>query len=307
MELIIHPHELTDRWIELAKKLKLERLSLHPIGGKNAHETLGMLLQTLEDPDFRSRIDRVRAAGIGIGYEFHALSFLLPRSLFETHPEYFRMDAEGNRVTKGNFCFSNKEARRIICENAVELADQLYGSDEEYYFWLDDATKLTCHCEECKKHNFAHHQLTLMNEIAAALQKKRPNARVCYLAYYEGVAVPDGDLRPAKGVFVEYAPFERYTKPDTFAFEGAYLQLVKDILAFFGTENSKVLEYWYDNSIYYRRAGKRLVPFTPNNEQIKADFDFYKKLGFRRLSSFACSLCDEYVSLFGHPDFSALE
>lgn len=307
MELIIHPHELTDRWIELAKELKLDRLSLHPVGGKNAHETLQMLLDILEDPAFLKKIDRVRAAGIGIGYEFHALSFLLPRDLFETHPEYFRMDAEGNRVAKGNFCFSNKEARRIICENAVALADKLYGSDEEYYFWLDDATKLTCHCEECKKHNFAHHQLVLMNEIAAALQVKKPGARVCYLAYYEGVAVPDGDVRPAKGIFLEYAPFERYTKPETFSFEGDYLQLVKDIVAFFGTKHSKVLEYWYDNSIYYRRAGKKPVPFSPKNDQIRADFEFYKRLGFQRLSSFACNLCDEYVSLFGDPDFSALK
>ncbi len=307
MELIIHPHELTDRWIALAKELKLERLSLHPVGGKNAHETLQMMLETLQDPAFLKKIDEVRAAGIGIGYEFHALSFLLPRELFDTHPEYFRMDAEGNRVTKGNFCFSNPEARKIICENAVSLADKLYGSDEEYYFWLDDATKLTCHCEECKKHNFAYHQLTLMNEIAAALQVKKPNARVCYLAYYEGVAIPDGEIRPAKGVFLEYAPFERYTKPETFAFEGEYLQLVKDLVSFFGKDDSKVLEYWYDNSIYYRRAGNQLVPFSPNNEQILADFDFYKKLGFQRLSSFACSLCDEYVSLFGDPDFSALK
>ena len=90
MELIIHPHELTDRWIELAKELKLDRLSLHPVGGKNAHETLQMLLETLKDPAFLEKIDRVRAAGIGIGYEFHALSFLLPRDLYESHPEWVR-------------------------------------------------------------------------------------------------------------------------------------------------------------------------------------------------------------------------
>ena len=307
MQMIIHPHELTPRWIQLAKDLKLERIGLHPVGGMGAHETLQNLLNTLQEPEFRAKIDELWDAGIEVGYEFHALSYLLPRELFETNPEYFRMNDQGERVTKGNFCFSNKAAREIICRNAVKLAKELYRSCNEYYFWLDDATKLTCHCEECKKHNFAYHQLTLMNEIAAALQEKKPDAKVCYLAYYEGVAVPDGDVRPAKGVFLEYAPFERYTKPETFAFEGDYLQLVKDIVAFFGTEHSKVLEYWYDNSIYYRRAGKKLVPFTPKNEQIKADFDFYKKLGFERLSSFACSLCDEYVSLFGHPDFSALQ
>ncbi len=305
MELIIHPHELSDRWIALAEELKLDRLSMHPIGGMSAHETLKNLLDTLKDEEFRAKIDKVTSKGIEIGYEFHALSYLLPRELFEEHPEYFRVDDKGNRTAWGNFCFSNAEARKIICKNAVKLAKELYGSSSEYYFWLDDAMRLSCHCEECKKHSFAHHQLTLMNEIATELRKEIPDAKVCYLAYYEGVAIPE-DVTPVEGVFVEYAPFERYIKPESFAFEGEYLQLVKDIVKFFGNENSKVLEYWYDNSIYYRRAGNTLVPFTPNNEQIKADFDFYDDLGFETFSSFACNLCDEYVKLFGVPDFSAV-
>ena len=107
MQLIIHPHELTPRWIELAKKLKLERISLHPVGGKQAHENLRQFMQTLEDPSFRDSIDMLCDAGIEVGYEFHALSYLLPRELFETHPEYFRMDDQGERIPQGNFCFSN--------------------------------------------------------------------------------------------------------------------------------------------------------------------------------------------------------
>lgn len=306
MELIIHPHELTDRWIALAKVLKLERVSLHPVGGMTAHETLQNLLVTLKDPKFRAQIDKLNNAGIEVGYEFHALSYLLPRELFESQPELFRVDNNGNRTTWGNFCFSNAEARKIICKNAVKLAKELYGSSHEYYFWLDDAMKLTCHCEECKKHSFAHHQLTLMNEIVTELRKEIPDAKVCYLAYYEGVAIPE-DVTAEKGIFVEYAPFERYIKPESFAFEGEYLELVKNIINFFGKKNSKVLEYWYDNSIYYRRNDNKIPAFTPNNEQIKKDLVFYKDLGFERLSSFACNLCDEYVRLFGEPDFSAIK
>lgn len=305
-ELIIHPHELTDRWIEIAKRLKLDRLGFHPVGGMSAHESLKELMNTVKNDQFRKHIDSLNEAGIEVGYEFHALSFLLPRELFTEHPEYFRVDDKGNRTTWGNFCFSNPEARAIICKNAVKLAEELYGGCHEYYFWLDDAMRLTCHCEECKKHSFAYHQLSLMNEIVTELRKKIPDAKVCYLAYYDAVAIPE-DIKPVDGVFVEYAPFERYIKPETFAFEGEYLELVKKIVDFFGRENSKVLEYWYDNSIYYRRAGNKLVEFTPQNQQIEKDFEFYKDLGFERLSSFACNLCDEYAKLFGEPDFSAIE
>lgn len=306
MELIIHPHELTDRWIELAKELKLDRVSIHPVGGMSAHETLQELLKTIKDKNFRAQIDKLTNNGIEVGYEFHALSYLLPRELFAEHPEYFRKDAKGERTTHGNFCFSNKQAREIICKNAVKLAKELYGSCNEYYFWLDDAMHLECNCDECKKHSFAHHQLSLMNEIITELRKEIPDAKICYLAYYEGVAIPE-DITPNDGVFLEYAPFERYLKPETFAFEGEYLELVKNIIKFFGTKNSKILEYWYDNSFYYRRAGNKLVQFTANNEQINEDFKFYEDLGFETFSSFACNLCDEYVKLFGEPDFSAVK
>lgn len=304
MELIIHPHELTDRWIALAKKLKLKRLSLHPEGGMDAHLSLQKMLDLLEDEDFRAKIDSLVDNGIEFGYEFHALSHLLPRELFDSHPEYFRVDKDGNRTTRGNFCFSNKEARAVICKNAVKLAKKLYRDCHEYYFWLDDSTKLGCHCEECQKLSFADHQLILMNEIVTELRKEIRDAKVCYLAYYEAVAIPE-TVKPTDGIFLEYAPFERYTQPDSFAFEGEYLKLIHKLVDFFGKENSKVLEYWYDNSIYYRRAGNKLVPFVPNNEQILEDFKFYHELGFENLSSFACSLCDDYVKLFGHPDLSA--
>ncbi len=202
MQFIIHPHELTHRWMELAYKLKLDRVSLHPVGGKQAHENLGAFLQTLQDPVFREKIDTLWSNGIEVGYEFHALSYLLPRELFRTHPEYFRMNDLGERIPEGNFCFSNQAARKIICENAVVLAKTLYRNCDEYYFWLDDASKLTCHCPECKKHNFAYHQLKLMNEIATVLRKENPSAKVCYLAYFDGVAIPDGEIRPAEGVFL---------------------------------------------------------------------------------------------------------
>ena len=81
MQLIIHPHELTQRWIDLAKKLKIERISLHPVGGMSAHESLQLMLQDLEKPEFLAKIDQLVDSGIEFGYEFHAMSYLLPRDL----------------------------------------------------------------------------------------------------------------------------------------------------------------------------------------------------------------------------------
>jgi len=62
-----------------------------------------------------------------------------------------------------------------------------------------------------------------------------------------------------------------------------------------------VLEYWIDVSLFsgYRRPVKKL-PFLP--EVMKQDLRFYSSLGFRRVTSFACWLREEYVQNFGRSD-----
>ena len=94
MEFLIHPEELSERWVGLAKKHGLKRISLHPRGGKRAHQTLSEMLDMLEEPSYRNMIDDLIDGGVEVGYEFHAASYLLPRELYDTHPEYFRMDVK---------------------------------------------------------------------------------------------------------------------------------------------------------------------------------------------------------------------
>lgn len=306
MEILIHPRELTQRWIDKAVELNIKRVSLHPVGGMDAHSTLVGMLNEIEKPEFKEKIDTLIDRGIEIGYEFHAASYLLPRELFDTHPEYFRMDEKGERTTWGNFCFSNQEALDIMAENAVKLIEKLYRSPDEYYIWLDDAKNLFCHCENCKKLSFADHQLNFCNHLVRTIRKVKPHAKICYIAYFEAVDIPKV-YTPEEGVFLEYAPYERYTEKDSFSFEGDYLKLVGDLVKFFDKEDAKILEYWYDNSIPYRYSGKKLIEFTPDNKQIKADYDFYRGLGFKTLATFACNLDDDYVALFGEPDLSALK
>lgn len=304
MELLIHPEELSDRWISLAKANGIKRLSLHPWGGKRAHKTLEELLSVLESTEYRAKIDRLMDSGIEIGYEFHAASYLLPRELFSEHPEYFRMDENGNRVENGNFCFSNFEACSIVAKNAAVLAKRLYRSSNDYYFWLDDARKASCHCPKCQKHSFADHQLRVMQSMLREIRKENPSARMCYLAYFEALQVPK-ETPLEEGIFLEYAPIDRYEKDRDFRLEGENLAVLHGLLDFFGKQNAKVLEYWYDNSLFSRWK-KPPVCFVPNNNQIRSDYAFYRTLGFSVLSSFACFLGEDYLELYGEPDLSAV-
>lgn len=123
--MIIHPAELTDRMIDLLKHSRINVLGIHPVGGRNAANTLEELLTLSESLEFQNKLAQVRELGIAIEYELHALAWLLPRSMYEIHPEWFRMDKTGHRVNDFNLCVSNSDALEYLSSRAQELAGKL--------------------------------------------------------------------------------------------------------------------------------------------------------------------------------------
>ena len=301
MQILIHPDELSRAWIERARKNRISRISLHPRGGSAARESLEEMLTLLQREEYRALIDELIDSGCEIGYEFHAASYLLPRELFGEHPEYFRLDENGNRTPESNFCFSNEEARRIVAERAAELATMLYRAPDDFYFWLDDSRKGSCRCAECGKRSFADHQLGIMKMMAREIRKSRPEARMCYLAYFEALATPTEETSD-ETVFLEYAPFDRYVADLTL--EGENMRTLRALIDIFGRERAKLLEYWFDNSLFsgWKKPPKK---FTPDNGKIREECELYLSLGFSCISSFACFLGEDYTALYGEPDLSA--
>lgn len=303
--ILIHPDELTKKWIDRLAKLGVTTLGIHPRGGRWAEASLNDLLERLKTPEYRALLDYAAESGLEIAYEFHAAAILLPRALFEEHPEYFRMDRSGNRVRNWNFCVSNEEALSIVAEQAAEIAKQLYGSGDRFYFWLDDGHDLACHCPECDGLSASDQQLTVLNAMQKRIREDRPNARLAYLAYFDSLAVPE-HVKPEPGIFLEYAPMEKYVakgedREERIARE---FSLIDPLMKFFGPEDARVLEYWYDNSMYsnWTKPPKR---FVPDAEAVLRDAAFYRGKGFSSLASFGCFLGPDYEELYGEPDLSA--
>lgn len=300
---LVHPHELSIRWIEQAVREKVDVLGLHPVGGPAAKDSCAALVQLLDDPEFIRLVDLAKARGLTIEYEIHAMGWLLPRALFNTHPEYFLMDEKGDRNPSNNFCVSNEEAMQIVEQNAVALAKKLHGSSQRFYFWLDDTASLRCHCPKCAKLSGSDQQLLVVNRLAKALREVFPEAQVPYLAYY-GTLEPPTQVKPGEGVFLEYAPMAKYKRPDSEGYR-TYVPMEQKYLVplmeLFGRENTKVLEYWIDNSMYsnYTKPPKIL---NVNPEQVKKDIAFYKALGIEDITTFACYLGQDYEELYGEPD-----
>jgi hypothetical protein len=300
-QLLIHPEELTRAWIDRAAQNGITALGIHPKGGRRAPFYVAEMLRMLDDAEFRALIDYARESGLEIEYELHAASFLLPRALFSENPELFRMDAQGERTADLNFCATNKQAIEIFAANAAALAEKLYGNNENFYFWLDDCRDSACHCENCRQYTPSEQQLIAVNAMARACREKNPAARFAYLAYGDSMPPPK-KVKAEKGVFLEYAPMEKY-KAQSEKLAEEEEKMLPLLLDFFGKNGAKVLEYWYDNSMFSGWV-KPPKKFLPDASAIARDMTLYREKGFEYISSFACFLGEDYEKLYGEADIS---
>lgn len=303
--MLIHPEELSREWIDKLADAGVDTLGLHPVGGAGvAAKSLAALADLMKTADYRALIDYAKERGLAVEYEMHAAEYLMPADLFSAHPEYFRMNAKGERTASCNFCVSNPDALALFAARAAELAEELYGSEETYYFWMDDGYDLHCHCPQCKDLSASDQQLIAVNAMLREIKKKRPHARIAYLAYMDCI-LPPSKVTAEDGVFLEYAPFEKYTAKG----EDAPVRIAREremlapLMRFFGKEEPKILEYWYDNSMLsgWKKPPR---PFALDGERMAEEIAEYKALGFSDIATFACFLGEDYRALYGDVDVS---
>ncbi|MBQ9806882.1 MAG: DUF4838 domain-containing protein [Clostridia bacterium] len=298
--LLIHPEELSREWIDRLVDHRIPTLGIHPAGGHKAYRYVADLLNRIETPEFRGLLDYAHEKGLCIEYEIHAARYLLPAEKFDEHPDWFRMDENGTRVSDLNFCACNEEALDYVAEQAAAFVKKLYRSTDRYCLWLDDASNAKCHCPDCTKLSHSDYQLKILNRIVKRLRRDNPNASVPYLAYQSCIDAPKA-LKPEDGIFLEYAPINRdFHKPMC---ESAESKPLERLLALFGTDTAKVLDYWYDNSLFSKWK-KPPVAFEVDEPVMKADFAYYRALGFEDIGCFACFLGKDYEELHGKVDIA---
>ena len=302
--MIIHPGELSKKWIDRLADAGIDTLGIHPEGGKDAPKTLERLLSLLETPEYRALIDYARSRGLEVEYECHAAGYLMDKSLFADHPEYFRMNAAGERVSDWNFCVSNADALSLFAKRAASLALALYGSSKNFYFWMDDGRGIHCHCPKCRALSPSDQQYIALRAALDEIRCHIPDARLAYLAYIDTITPPTL-ANNVGGLFLEYAPFEKYTAKgeDSAIRIERERAMIAPLLEYFGREDAKVLEYWYDNSLFSRWK-KPPARFVLDENAMSADIRDYRNMGFDRISTFACFLGEDYEELYGEADIT---
>lgn len=304
--IIVHPEDLTERWLDRMERAHLNTLGLHPVGGRRAPLTLQAAIEAFGSPESVRLREEAKKRGITVQYEAHALGWLMPKTEFSAHPDWFRMNENGERTADFNCCPSSPEAMEYLSERAYELAGLLDTGSDRYFFWPDDIAGGSCFCPECRGLSAGDQQLRLVNAMLKGLRRYRPSAKLSYLAYHDSLMVPEKTL-PEEGVTLEYAPFHRDphapmddAESEKNAKETACLPALLD---FFGRKNSRVLEYWTDNSMYSNWT-KPPKPFTLDEAVMEKDAAYYRSLGFEEITAFGCFLGPDYDELYGEADLT---
>jgi len=283
---------LTD-WPERAARAGLTTIALHPFPGEVEAFVASKAGQAF--------LARCRELGLEVEYELHAARELLPRDLFATQPELFRMDESGMRVADWNLCIHSPEALNIAAGNARRLAKALRPTTHRYFLWGDDNVPW-CRCSHCRELSDSDQSLTLENALLAAIRQDDPEATLAHLAYMSTLPPPKV-VRPEPGIFLEFAPIQRrYDLPYELQSGPKVdpLELLDANLKLFPEETAQVLEYWLDIS-RFSQWKRPAVPLDWHPTVLRADLKSYAQRGVRHITSFAVWMDADWVRRHGEP------
>jgi hypothetical protein len=229
---------------------------------------------------------------------------LLPRDLFPKDPTLFRANDKKERTPDANLCVHSERALDIVGEHAVALAKSLRPMTGRYFLWGDDGQPW-CRCDKCRELSDSDQALVLENHLWKVLRDQDEKAQLAHLAYSHTLAAPK-QIRPAQGVFLEYAPINRrYDIPYSLQMEPTQpdgLHMLDANLQVFCPETAQVLEYWLDVSRFSKWT-QPTVKLPWNREVFVADLEAYGSRGIRHITTFAAWVDADYLTRFGEPNF----
>ena len=213
--------------------------------------------------------------------------------LFDLHPDWFGMDAEGKRQEGQNrvFCLSNDKAVEYLVNNFLEYL-KARPEIQTYAFWPPDGASW-CECPKCAAGASipvrrdkaiggpADQQAYLLAKVKAAVAKVRPDVRLEIIAYAKAITPPT-TRKMDKSVLVDFCPiqqcFEVQINDPSSEINAMY---VKEVTAWRKAFDGDISIYSY----YRKYAWKSLPNLIPHYMQ--KDMQFYGTIPTQGISSYA--------------------
>jgi hypothetical protein len=296
--LVVKDMETYD-WPALAKSAGLTTLATHIRPSE-----IAAFVKTEGGQNF---LDACRRQGLAVEHELHALGDLLPRDLFNTDREMFRMDEQGQRVRDHNLCVHSPRALETVAEKAAHYTRLLRSTTGRYFYWIDDAMPM-CRCPKCSGYSDSDQALIFANHVLRTIRGVDPRARLAHLAYANTLEPPKR-VRPEPGIFLEFAPIERrydvpFSRRDARSasrdlLHGRMLDALDANLEWFGRDGAQALEYWLDVSRFSGWKREKPVEIPWNGAAFRDDLGTYARRGVRHVTTFAAWLDGDYARRWG--------
>lgn len=294
---VIYPEDLSlEDWPERAKRAGLTTIALHH-GSAPSH-----VIRFVRTDKGQAFLQTCANLKLEVEYELHAMRELLSRTLFEANPEMFRMNEKGERTPDANLCVHSSAAMAAVAANACAIGRILKPTTGRYFLWGDDGAAW-CRCPKCRELSDSDQALLLNNDLLKALRRQDTKATLAHLSYANTI-LPPTNIKPEKGVFLEFAPIHRrYDVPyEQQTEEKDGLSALEANLTVFPKDTSQALEYWLDMSRF--SGWRRPVPKIPWMKDVfLEDLKAYAKRGVRHVTSFAAWIDGEYLKVHGDLGF----
>jgi hypothetical protein len=125
------------------------------------------------------------------------LSLLVPRRLFSSRRELFRMDS-GSWNRDHHFCATNPETIKVLKKEAERLFLE-HPKTDVFHLWPDrEHEKTWCSCPSCRAFTPEEQNRIAVNAAADVLAELRPGA---VISFFEDTG-EEGDIRPRQNMFI---------------------------------------------------------------------------------------------------------
>jgi len=296
---VVYPDDITSLGLdEWEKRMDLSGINLIGLHAATVNDPIDTLAKFIRSDIGQRFLELCTRKSVDVEYELHALEYLLPRELFDTHPEYFRVDDRSDRCPDFNMCFSNPDAVEAMRPRLEKLLEWVKPTTHRYYFWADDKQGVFCQCGNCSRYTPSEQILLYENRLLAMLREYDSEATLAHLAYQNTEPAPVA-VRAENGIFLEYAPIKRdYSYP----LSPSQLAVLRENLMAFPAHTQHILEYWLDESMFsqWKKDSPVLLPFK--EDEALRDIAIYRGLGATDFTCFATWLGARYCREFGATD-----
>lgn len=297
---VIINQDFTIDWLDLLSECNLKTIGLHSLystGGVDGH------LNWLLEEKTQRLIEKFEDNGFTVEHQLHAVDWLLPRSLFKVHPEWFRENDEGVRSPDWNLCASNADALAFVETSAYKLALLLNQKSHCYYIWSDDCVNSICKCDACRRLSGADQNMIVMKHVLKGLKRFDKRAQLSVLSYQDSLALPS--VKPDADMFLEFAPVDRNHALPIDGDDESNIRnrkVLEDSLGIFPAATTRILEYFLDVSLFCKWKREDAGALELNEEVLRRDLAYYKRLGVKGVSTFTGFIDRDWRNKYGDDD-----